>query len=82
MRCKIISSCSISIFAYAFSIIVNSVETKPSDFYEEPIVLTGLGHVRGSVLRSRLGELFYAFRGIRYAKPPVDDLRFKVSKNH
>lgn len=56
-----------------------SVEAKPSDFYEEPVILTGLGHVRGSVLRSRLGELFYAFRGIRYAKPPVGDLRFKVS---
>ncbi|KAJ6649255.1 Juvenile hormone esterase [Pseudolycoriella hygida] len=76
MRCKIISSCSIG--AFAFLIIVNSVEAKPSDLYEEPVVLTGLGHVRGSVLRSRLGELFYAFRGIRYAKPPVDDLRFKA----
>lgn len=79
MRCKFVTLCSISIFAYAFSIIVNCVETKPSDLYEEPVVLTGLGRVRGSVLRSRLGELFYAFRGIRYAKPPVGDLRFKVS---
>ncbi len=80
MRCKIISLCSISIFVYVLSIIVNSVDTiKPSDLYEEPVVLTGLGHVRGSVLRSRLGELFYAFRGIRYAKAPVNDLRFKVS---
>lgn len=69
----------ISVFACVLSIIVNCVETKPRDLYEEPVVLTGLGHVRGSVLRSRLGELFYAFRGIRYAKPPVLDLRFKVS---
>lgn len=79
MRCTFILSCSISIFAFTFSIILNCVETKPSDLYEEPIVLTGLGHVRGSVQRSRLGELFYAFRGIRYAKPPVGDLRFRVS---
>lgn len=79
MKCKIISSCSISVFALLISIIVIRIDAKPSDLYEEPVVITGLGHVRGSVLRSRLGELFYAFRGIRYAKPPVGDLRFKVS---
>lgn len=73
-------SFSISIFVCAVSIFVASVEAnKPSDFYQEPVVVTGLGHIRGGVLRSRLGELFYAFRGIRYAKPPVGDLRFKVS---
>lgn len=81
MRCKFVSSCSISIiFAYVVLISVNCVRTtKPKDLYDEPVVITGLGRVRGSVLRSRLGELFYAFRGIRYAKPPVGDLRFKVS---
>lgn len=45
---------------------------------EQPIVLTGLGRIQGSVLRSRLGALFYGFRGIRYGKAPVDDLRFKA----
>lgn len=52
----------------------------PSGINERPILTTGLGKIRGSVLESRLGDLFYAFRGIRYAKPPVDELRFKVSK--
>lgn len=45
---------------------------------EKPIVLTGLGRIQGSALRSRLGALFYGFRGIPYAKAPVGDLRFKV----
>lgn len=79
MRCKIISSCSINVFTCVISIIVTSVVAKPNDLYEEPVVITGLGRIRGSVLRSRLGELFYAFRGIRYAKPPTGDLRFRVS---
>lgn len=51
----------------------------PSNVIERPIVVTGLGKIEGSVLRSRLGVLFYAFRGIRYAAPPIGDLRFKVS---
>lgn len=42
-----------------------------------PIVHTGLGSIRGSILESRLGRKFYAFRGIRYANPPVGALRFQ-----
>lgn len=45
---------------------------------ENPIVTTPLGQIKGAVLTSRLGKSFYAFRGIRYAKPPVDELRFQV----
>ncbi|XP_053684403.1 juvenile hormone esterase-like [Sabethes cyaneus] len=44
----------------------------------EPIVHTGLGAIKGSVLQSRLGVNFYAFRGIRYAQPPLGDLRFRA----
>lgn len=51
----------------------------PSNVIERPVVITGLGKIEGSVMRSRLGALFYAFRGIRYAAPPIGDLRFKVS---
>ncbi|KAH8294650.1 hypothetical protein KR018_000868 [Drosophila ironensis] len=39
-------------------------------------VTTDLGRVRGANLTSRLGSQFFAFRGIRYAKPPLGDLRF------
>ncbi|XP_055917775.1 venom carboxylesterase-6-like [Eupeodes corollae] len=40
-------------------------------------VSTSSGTIRGTVLKSRLGDEFYAFRGIRYAKSPVGELRFK-----
>lgn len=37
------------------------------------------GQIKGSVLKSRDGREFHGFQGIPYAKPPVGDLRFKVS---
>jgi carboxylesterase type B len=37
-----------------------------------------LGQVRGSKMVSVSGKMFYAFRGIPYAQPPVGDLRFRV----
>ncbi|KAL3273416.1 hypothetical protein HHI36_014861 [Cryptolaemus montrouzieri] len=43
---------------------------------EDPIVSTPLGKYRGSILTSTLGKTIYSFRGIRYAKPPVKNLRF------
>lgn len=43
-----------------------------------PVISTNLGDIRGSVLNSRLGREFFAFRGVPYAEPPIDDLRFKV----
>lgn len=46
-------------------------------YHQPPIVHTGLGSIRGSILESRLGRKFYAFRGIRYANPPVGALRFR-----
>lgn len=51
----------------------------PTGLNETPIVSTDLGQIRGNVLESRLGNLFYSFRGIRYAQPPVNELRFEVS---
>lgn len=45
----------------------------------EPIVKTLSGPIMGMIQTSRKGLEFYAFRGIRYAEPPVGDLRFKVS---
>lgn len=42
------------------------------------IVETTYGPVFGSKRTSILGDDFYSFRGIPYAKPPLGDLRFKV----
>ncbi|KAH8312056.1 hypothetical protein KR044_009134 [Drosophila immigrans] len=39
-----------------------------------------LGRVQGVNLTSRLGVPFHAFRGIRFAEPPLGELRFKNPK--
>ncbi|KAF5306932.1 hypothetical protein FQA39_LY00162 [Lamprigera yunnana] len=43
----------------------------------EPIVSTPRGSMKGSIIKSVLGRDIYSFRGIRYAKAPVGDLRFQ-----
>lgn len=47
-------------------------------FCVEPVVEINDGAVRGQILKSRDGRDYYSFTGIPYAKPPVDQLRFKV----
>ncbi|KAF2902347.1 hypothetical protein ILUMI_03838 [Ignelater luminosus] len=44
---------------------------------ENPVVTTPLGEIKGVILTTVLGKSIYSFRGIRYAKPPVGELRFK-----
>ncbi|RZC42269.1 COesterase and/or Abhydrolase 3 domain containing protein, partial [Asbolus verrucosus] len=43
----------------------------------DPIVQTSLGRVQGINAFSRNGRIFYSFRGIPYAMPPIGNLRFK-----
>lgn len=40
---------------------------------------TELGKVRGVKVTSALDTEYNSFLGIRYATPPIDNLRFKVS---
>ncbi|GJQ67385.1 hypothetical protein Trydic_g8268 [Trypoxylus dichotomus] len=47
---------------------------------DAPTARTKFGEVRGTVLKSREGRLFAAFRGIPYAQPPVGNLRFQPPK--
>ncbi|XP_049801051.1 esterase E4-like [Schistocerca nitens] len=42
-----------------------------------PQVQTALGRLRGSVMTSLDGRSILAFRGVRYALPPIGELRFK-----
>ncbi|KAF2903951.1 hypothetical protein ILUMI_02213 [Ignelater luminosus] len=44
---------------------------------ENPVVSTPLGKVKGTTSTTILGKSIYSFRGIRYAKPPINELRFK-----
>lgn len=42
------------------------------------VVSTSYGPVRGNKRVSCVGDTFFSFRGIPYAKPPLRALRFKV----
>lgn len=42
-------------------------------------VAVSQGLLRGRVVKSKLGYEYFSFQGIPYAKPPVGNLRFKVS---
>ncbi|CAG7822286.1 unnamed protein product [Allacma fusca] len=41
------------------------------------VVETSLGQIEGTVEKSRKGRCYLAFRNIPYAKPPINELRFK-----
>ncbi|KAJ8971087.1 hypothetical protein NQ314_000893, partial [Rhamnusium bicolor] len=43
-----------------------------------PLVYTRYGAIRGITAYSRYGRPYEAYRGIPYAKPPVNNLRFKA----
>ncbi|XP_037092580.1 cocaine esterase-like [Pollicipes pollicipes] len=49
---------------------------------ERPLVRLGDGVLRGVTLRSFEGRQYVAFKGIPYARPPVDDLRFRPPRAH
>ncbi|XP_034950414.1 esterase FE4-like [Chelonus insularis] len=57
---------------------IDSINATHHNETVEVNVSCDLGRVRGSEMTSRLGRKIYAFRGVRYAEPPVDDLRFKT----
>lgn len=44
------------------------------------VLTTALGKIRGTLLTSQAGRNFYAFRGIRYAKAPIGEYRYKPSE--
>ena len=41
---------------------------------------TEQGTLRGVVQVARNGDQYYSYRGIPYAQPPIDELRWKVPK--
>nr|ARK19930.1 carboxylic ester hydrolase [Ampulex compressa] len=44
---------------------------------QPPEVRAPNGRIKGSFMSTRLGRRIYAFRGVRYAEPPVGQLRFE-----
>lgn len=57
-------------------ILLRKVVEEMSDFV---IIATEYGKVRGIKKVSALNNAYCAFLGVRYATPPVGELRFKVS---
>ncbi|XP_021945103.2 esterase E4 isoform X1 [Folsomia candida] len=57
----------------------NSVLTNPSLFgaVDGPVVYLSTGGVRGVYEKSRDGNIFASFYGLRFAKPPINELRFE-----
>ena len=45
---------------------------------EDVTVATTKGRIRGERVDADMGQYYYAFKGIPYAKPPVKELRFQV----
>ncbi|XP_072946192.1 carboxylic ester hydrolase-like [Epargyreus clarus] len=43
----------------------------------DPVTVTPLGPIKGSWMTSRRGRRFESYRGVRYAQPPVGELRFQ-----
>ncbi|XP_045540267.1 esterase E4 [Papilio machaon] len=69
---------------YLLVCLISSVRTadqrdgsKGSKSEQFPVVITPSGPIRGSMMQTRRGRDFEAYRGIRYAEPPVGELRFQ-----
>uniref|UniRef100_A0A336MV40 Carboxylic ester hydrolase n=1 Tax=Culicoides sonorensis TaxID=179676 RepID=A0A336MV40_CULSO len=62
-----------------FFLLVISLNVEISYQLEQltPVIETSNGLVQGRVLLSASNNIYFAFQGIRYAKPPVNELRFE-----
>jgi hypothetical protein len=68
----------VPIFIALAAKIMFAIAAEVDDTEENPIVNTKLGMLIGSSMRSRLGQTFYAFRGVPYGKCPSGDRKFQV----
>lgn len=60
--------------------ILTSLLIGPTLGNDDIIVQINQGLIRGSIFKSRNGRDIQVFQGIPYAKPPIDNLRFKVNR--
>lgn len=84
LKCVIIVLLLTMLFTVIFSVLFGLINAYPdakavAEISTSPMVITPLGNLQGSSMKTKSGKLIYAFRGIPYAKPPVGELRFKVS---
>lgn len=65
---------------FLITIIFGSISIGSICAISNPIVNIKNGTLEGSLMKSRKGREFAAFRGIPYALPPLGELRFEVSR--
>ncbi|CAO1378626.1 unnamed protein product [Diamesa serratosioi] len=66
------------VVAVTIGVVLNNNNNSVSkEALEETLVETKLGKINGSIFKTRLDKKFIGFRGIRYAEPPIDNLRFQ-----
>lgn len=58
-------------------VLSNKSDSELKEALEETVVETKLGKIKGSIFTTRLDKKFIGFRGIRYAEPPINNLRFE-----
>lgn len=64
------------VIATIIGVLLNS-DSGSKEAFEETVVETNLGRIKGSIFTTRLDKKFIGFRGIRYAEPPINKLRFQ-----
>lgn len=70
----------LTVKSYIVIILVLVYEPCTSKNYPRDYVTfsTRMGRVKGSIMKTRLGKPFSAFRSLTYAEAPIGSLRFKV----
>jgi len=64
---------------WPFALLLLLLACALSQAHADCLVTIAQGTARGSVMASFHGRDFCSYRGIRYAEPPVGELRFRVS---
>jgi len=75
---KIMAQAVPSVF-WPFALLLLVVVCMLPQAHADCVVTIAQGTARGSVMTSFHGRDFCSYRGIRYAEPPVGELRFRVS---
>lgn len=80
MSCKTALLCFIAVTVNNGIVNGENKVSVPQPNESSPVTITPSGAIRGSWMETRRGRRFEGYRGIRYAEPPVGELRFQPPK--